>query len=400
MNTQTLQKWETTTLGKIADITSSKRIFASDYVDRGIPFYRSREIIEKQEEKDISTKLYISTDKYESIKNKFGVPKQDDILITSVGTLGVPYIVKASEVFYFKDGNLIWLRDFRDITNPKFIYYTILNPETQQRLKGISIGSSQSAFTISALKNFPVLLPDVLSQKQIADILSAYDNLIKNNTRRIQILEQLAQAIYIEWFVKFRFPGYEKVKMVDSGTDFGKIPEGWEVKKIGEIFSVKYGKNLPKTTITESGKFPVYGAGGVIGFYSEKNINDKTALITSRGNGSGTVWRTKGSGFVTNNSFSITGKDWYSYFNMSLIYNLLLSANIRSSISGSAQPQVTINSLNYVEVLVPEKSIAEIFQNEAMYLYDLSDRLFMTNQNLRQTRDLLLPRLVTGEIKV
>ena len=158
MNTQTLQKWETTTLGKIADITSSKRIFASDYVDRGIPFYRSREIIEKQEEKDISTKLYISTDKYESIKNKFGVPKQDDILITSVGTLGVPYIVKASEVFYFKDGNLIWLRDFRDITNPKFIYYTILNPETQQRLKGISIGSSQSAFTISALKNFPVLL--------------------------------------------------------------------------------------------------------------------------------------------------------------------------------------------------------------------------------------------------
>ena len=280
----------------------------------------------------------------------------------------------------------------------RYVFYALL--QNRDNLTVQARGAAQQNLNQDLIKSFEIPFLSLDDQHLVSDVLSAYDDLIENNTRRIQILEQLAQAIYIEWFVKFRFPGYEKVKMVDSGTDFGKIPEGWEVKKIGEIFSVKYGKNLPKTTITESGKFPVYGAGGVIGFYSEKNINDKTALITSRGNGSGTVWRTKGSGFVTNNSFSITGKDWYSYFNMSLIYNLLLSANIRSSISGSAQPQVTINSLNYVEVLVPEKSIAEIFQNEAMYLYDLSDRLFMTNQNLRQTRDLLLPRLVTGEIKV
>ena len=230
------QKWNKTILSDIADITSSKRIFASDYVSEGIPFYRSREIIEKQRGNNISTELYISKEKYESIKNKFGVPKQGDILITSVGTLGVPYVVSANEVFYFKDGNLIWLRDFKkDKADPKFIYYVILNPETQQRLKGISIGSSQSAFTISALKDFDVLLPDLSSQEKVVDVLASYDAFIKNNARRIDILEQLAQAVYTEWFVNFRFPGHEKVKMVNSGTNFGEIPEGWEVKMIGDV---------------------------------------------------------------------------------------------------------------------------------------------------------------------
>ena len=294
-------------------------------------------------------------------------------------------------VFRGKDG----------ISDSDFVYYlsrtdTIRDPA----VKSMGGASGRQRANKTVVDSVQVTAPDLSQQKQIASVLSTYDNLIENNNRRIQILEQMAQAIYTEWFVKFRFPGYEKVKMIDSRSDFEKIPEGWEVKKIGEIFSVKYGKNLPKTITTESGKFPVYGAGGVIGFYSEKNIDDKTALITSRGNGSGTVWRTKGAGFVTNNSFTIIGKDKYSYFSMGLIYNLLLNANIRSSISGSAQPQVTINSLDYVEILVPEKSIAEKFQNEATYLYDLCDRLFTINQNLRQTRDLLLPKLVTGEIEV
>ena len=248
MTTQTLKNWNTMALGKIADITSSKRIFASDYVSQGVPFYRSREIIEKQEGNDISTKLYISKEKYESIKNKFGVPKQNDILITSVGTLGIPYVVKASEVFYFKDGNLIWIRNLdQEQVIPKFIYYLILNPETQQRLKGISIGSSQGAFTISAIKDFKIGLPPLSTQKLIADVLSTYDDLIENNTRRIQILEQIAQATYTEWFVNFRFPGHEKVKMIDSGTDFGKIPEGWEIKKIKDFGSVITGKTPSKS---------------------------------------------------------------------------------------------------------------------------------------------------------
>ena len=288
-----------------------------------------------------------------------------------------------------------------EVSDSDFVYYlsrtdTIRDPA----IKSMVGASGRQRADKSVVENLEILVPSLSKQRDISDVLSTYDNLIENNTRRIQILEQIAQAIYKEWFVNFRFPGHEKVKMIDSGTDFAKIPDGWEVKSIRDIFTVKYGKNLPKTKITESGEYPVYGAGGVIGFYSEKNVDEKTALIISRGNGSGTVWRTKGAGFVTNNSFTVVGNDEHLYLDMSFIYNSLLNANIRSSISGSAQPQVTINSLNYVQVIVPEKNLVESFQSEIYPLYILVDKLFMVNQNLSQTRDLLLPKLVTGEINI
>ena len=284
--------------------------------------------------------------------------------------------------------------------NGNFVKYFIANQEFIDHASNISSGTRMPRANWKILKDQVWLFPKLTEQKGIGDVLVAYDDLIENNTRRIEIVEQITQAIYTEWFVNFRFPGHEKVKMVDSGTDFGKIPEGWEVKSIGDILTVKYGKNLPKTKITESGEYPVYGAGGVIGFYTEKNVDEKTALITSRGNGSGTVWRTKGAGFVTNNSFTVVGNDKHLYLDMSLIYNSLLNANIRSSISGSAQPQVTINSLNYVQVIVPEKNLVESFQSEIYPLYILVDKLFMVNQNLSLTRDSLLPKLVTGEIRI
>ncbi len=112
MKAQVSKKWQDIKLGEIAEVTSSKRVFAADYVPSGVPFYRSREIIEKNKGNPISTELFISSEKFQSIKEKFGVPSTDDLLITSVGTLGIPYLVKSDEVFYFKDGNLIWLRNF------------------------------------------------------------------------------------------------------------------------------------------------------------------------------------------------------------------------------------------------------------------------------------------------
>lgn len=292
-------------------------------------------------------------------------------------------------------------RNKEGLSDKDFVYYLARTYEVRSpAIKSMVGASGRQRADKSIIENLEIVVPSVSEQRNIAQVLSIYDDLIENNAHRIKILEQMAQAIYTEWFVNFRFPGHEKAKMIDSGSDFGKIPEGWEVKRIEDIFTVKYGKNLPKTKITELGEYSVYGAGGVIGFYSEKNVDEKTALITSRGNGSGTVWRTKGAGFVTNNSFTVVGNNEHQYLDMSFIYNTLLNANIGSSISGSAQPQVTINSLNYVEVIVPEKNLVESFQNEIYPLYILADKLFLANQNLRQTRDLLLPKLVTGEIRV
>lgn len=117
--------WKTVRLGDISIVSSSKRIFARQYTDKGIPFYRQKEIIDKKNKVEISDVLYISHETYDEIKAKFGVPQKGDLLITAVGvTLGIPYVVD-DEVFYFKDGNLIWLRDFNDSADSTFIYYWI-----------------------------------------------------------------------------------------------------------------------------------------------------------------------------------------------------------------------------------------------------------------------------------
>ncbi|WP_156033387.1 type I restriction endonuclease [Candidatus Magnetobacterium casense] len=143
-----------TKIHELCDITSSKRIYARDYQSEGIPFYRGKEIIAKQAGKtDVSTKLFISEKKYAEIKDQFGAPENGDLLLTSVGTLGVPYVVKNGELFYFKDGNLTWFRHFRNLDSG-FLYYWLLSPPGKAELKKCTIGSSQSAFTIVLLGSF------------------------------------------------------------------------------------------------------------------------------------------------------------------------------------------------------------------------------------------------------
>ena len=224
------------------EITSSKRIFATDYVPRGIPFYRGKEITQKQKNNsEINDPIFISKEKYSEIKDKYGVPKKGDLLLTSVGTIGNPYLVKTDEEFYFKDGNLTWFKDFKGIDS-KWLYYWFLSPQGKAELNKCTIGSSQKAYTINLLYGLQIDLLPVSYQIQVSSIISAYDNLIENNEKLIKALEEMAQLLYNEWFVKFKFPGHEKVKMVDSGTEYGSIPDGWEVKRINDVCTkINYG---------------------------------------------------------------------------------------------------------------------------------------------------------------
>ena len=170
--------WEKVKLGDIADVTSSKRVFANQYVDKGIPFYRQKEIIERNNKQEISDPLFISQDLYDDIKKKYGVPQKNDLLITGVGaTLGIPYVI-GNETFYFKDGNLIWVKNFSSKANPKYIYYYMSSDAGQKAMWSRTIGAAQPALTIDIVKQYEIPLPDIKIQKRIADILSAYDNLI------------------------------------------------------------------------------------------------------------------------------------------------------------------------------------------------------------------------------
>lgn len=243
--------WEKVKLGDCCEITSSKRIFYSEYVEAGIPFYRSKEIIEASQGQPISEPLYISEERFEEIKNKFGIPEADDLLLTSVGTIGIPYIVKDSDYFYFKDGNLTWFRNFDSNFSSRYLYFWIRSSEGLGVLNNTTIGSSQKALTISALKKIEVPFPPIDIQKRIVNILSAYDNLIENNQKQIKLLEEAAQRLYKEWFVDLRFPGFESTEIVDG------VPCGWKKKTVLECLEMHIGGGWGKEDVT--GKNTVAG---------------------------------------------------------------------------------------------------------------------------------------------
>lgn len=191
-------KWGKVKVGDCCEVTSSKRIFFSEYVDSGVPFYRSKEIIESSNGQAISEPLFISQEKYDEIKNHFGVPQSGDMLLTSVGTIGVPYIVREKDYFYFKDGNLTWFRNFSDELDSKYLYFWVKSSEGQSILNNTTIGSSQKALTIASLKGLEIPCPPSPVQKRIVEFLAGYDDLIENNQKQIKLLEEAAQRLYKE----------------------------------------------------------------------------------------------------------------------------------------------------------------------------------------------------------
>lgn len=216
-----MTNWQEIKLGDVCEVTSSKRIFMADYVAAGIPFYRSKEIIEKQRGNTVSTELFITEKKYEEIKNKFSVPQEGDVLLTSVGTLGIPYIVKKNEKFYFKDGNLTWIKQSGNLL-PDYLYYFFVSADGKLKLENISIGTTQRAITIAGLKGVKIPLPPLEIQKKIAGVLGALDDKIELNNKINNNLEQQAQALFKSWFVDFEPFG-------------GTMPDDWKEINLSDI---------------------------------------------------------------------------------------------------------------------------------------------------------------------
>ena len=191
------EDWEEKTLGEMLTITSSKRIFYSEYVSSGIPFYRSKEIIELSKSGSTNSELYITDERFSEIVMKHGAPMEGDILLTSVGTLGVAYRVNKNDKFYFKDGNLTWFKDFNGISNV-IIYCWLKSSFGKQQLDAIAIGSTQAALTIRGLKGISILIPpdDILEylEKQITQIYAK----VEANQKQFKTLEKMRDTLLPE----------------------------------------------------------------------------------------------------------------------------------------------------------------------------------------------------------
>lgn len=209
---------------------SSKYPKRSEFVSEGIPFLNAESINEGY--LNLSKANFLTEEKFSSIKK--GRLQGGDLILTTRGNgVGKAAYFSGKPSTGLINAQLLIIRPEQKHIFPRFLYYSFINPYFQGTLKNFVSGSAQPQLPIQSLREVELSYPPLPIQCKIAAILSAYDDLIENNTRRIEILEEMARSLYREWFVNFRFPGHEQVKMVDS--ELGLIPEGWKPVKLGDI---------------------------------------------------------------------------------------------------------------------------------------------------------------------
>ena len=178
----------------ICSLASSKRVFAEDYVVEGTPFYRGKEITQKRNGEPINDPLFISSKHYEALKKNYGVPSCGDILITAVGTIGNSYLVE-NEEFYFKDGNIIWLKDFKKAGINFYLYDYMQTSIFKRELEGVCIGSTQTALTIVALSNLKIKVPEEPALSDYIKHSKTLRSIIQQNNAEVLKLSLAAQTI-------------------------------------------------------------------------------------------------------------------------------------------------------------------------------------------------------------
>ena len=393
--------WNVALLGDVCQISSSKRIFAKEYQKKGIPFYRGKEIIEKHKGNDVTTELFISPDRYKEIKNKYEVPRKGDVLLTSVGTLGVTWLVDEDE-FYFKDGNITWLRPNEKII-PEFLYLWLNSTEAQNQIDAKCIGSTQKALTIETLNKFYISLPSIDLQYKIIAIIKPLEDKIVNNRKINKNLEQQAQVIFKSWFVDFE-------------PFNGEMPHDWIASRLGDIASIKTNSFSPvknpdaqlehySIPAYDEQKYPVFESAA--GVKSNKYILSKNSVMISKLNpDTKRVWRpmclselaVSSTEFIIFEAFNPAYRD----FVFSIIDSAAFSDWMRAHTTGSTnsrQRTAPSATLEFQVALPDEKAIID-FCAIVTPMYNAIASNICENQKLAQLRDSILPKLMSGEIDI
>jgi type I restriction enzyme S subunit len=256
----------------------------------------------------------------------------------------------------------------------------------QGRLKARSSGTTVMGIKNKDLRKIEIPIPKHRqTQDRVSEVLSKYDDLIENNKRRIELLEESARQLYKEWFVRFRFPGHEHVNIVDG------VPEGWEKKKLKDLFTLNYGKAL-KADNRIPGDFPVYGSSGVVGTHNKALVKGPGIIVGRKGNVGAVHWSHLD--FFPIDTVYFINTEESSYF---IYYALLHTAFINTDV---AVPGLNRDFAYSREVIVPTNTLREEFEDEVAPIFKQCHTLEKYNDQLAKARDLLLPKLMNGEIAV
>jgi type I restriction enzyme S subunit len=269
------------------------------------------------------------------------------------------------------------------------LFYSFLKKRKNDEFSGLFTGSTIKHLPKEKLAKVKVDVPSIAIQRRIVGILSAYDDLIENNRRRIALLEEAARMLYREWFVHFRFPGHEHVKIIDG------LPEGWERRSLGAVLNLQRGFDLPVSD-RHPGGVPVYGSTGIVGEHNVARVSFPT-LITGRSGSLGTVCFADDPCWPLNTSLWVTEFKAVSVY---FAYFMLSEMNLAKFNGGASVPTLDRKVVHAANVVVPGPLLASLFDEQAKVLFAQRKLLEQQNQRLAQARDLLLPRLMNGEIAV
>lgn len=365
-------------ISDICDVGSSKRIYLSEYQNMGVPFYRGKEIIEKEDNKEISNELFISRERYNEIKIKYGVPEIGDILMTAVGTIGISWYVDESD-FYFKDGNLIWFKNFKqDIINSKYLYYIFKSKMFSEIIKNISIGSTQKAITIEQIKKIELSIPSINIQNKIVKILDDINKKIVLNNQMNDNLNEVQRCYFKELF----------------NSDL------YNEMKLDDLFDISAGGDAPKDKSDHKNDeyiYPIVSNGidndGIYGYSKEFKINKKSVTISARG--------TIGYKVLRN----------YCYYPIVRLISLVPKSDSISSEylfyaldevqilgSGTTQQQLTVPMVKNIIIKVYDYEKIKKFTDFSSKTNMKIESNRIENMKLSLLRDTLLPKLMNGEI--
>lgn len=360
--------------------TSNREYYGTEY-----KFIKPTDMVEGQRFVS-TTEEYYSELAYQKYKKCLLPPKTP--CVVTIGSLGKKMCLTDTECFTNQAVNAVIPNKEND---GEFLYYAF-KASVLAYVKQLDSGTTSGRENVSksSFSKIKVRVPPLPTQQKIASILSAYDKLIQNYKKQIEALQTAASELYKEWFVRFRFPGYQNTRFENG------IPEGWKVVLASELGEFVRGKNITAEEMQE-GTIPVISAGiEPSGFHNQSNVNGVSLTISNSGANAGYLQINYSDIWAADCSYCNDSK--YIYFYYELLNNMrVVLFNLQK---GAAQPHVYAKDINKMKILLPPSDLIETADNKIKLMHEKIYSLQQQIANLTQQRDLLLPRLMSGKLEV
>lgn len=380
------------------------KLVSRDYVEIGVPVIRGANL---PSDKRFSFEdfVFVTQEKANELLANNAHP--GDVVFTQRGTLGQVGIIPKDSPFprFVISQSQMKMTVDESRVDPSWLFYCFRDPSTQQEMINRASSSGVPHINLGVLREFRIRLPPIAEQRRIALILSAYDDLIENNARRIAILEEVVRRIYEEWFVRFHFPGHENVRLVES--ELGQVPEGWGVASLTELGTITMGLSPKGDTYNQNGDGMALVNGPVeFGDRFTKKIKWTTAptkhckegdlIVCVRGSTTGKYVKSDDV-YCLGRGVCAISSDYQSFIDQLFIHQL---PTLLAQTGGSTFPSWTGPQLKTHPIVLPPSDVLVRFESIVEPMTRAILAYSRKNANLRVTRDLLLPKLISGELAV